>query len=654
MKYLKKLRLVNVGPIEDLSIDTEFNDLNQPKPIVLVGSNGAGKSIVLSTIVDALTEFAVAAGYGDITEPYMGGGHHFFRISGGMLTRSGASKHVSSVAMGTQQPAEGDATWRYTDKTGSFTPEEWKDIVGTEIKYPDDSSGNNKQVDIALNPSRKAQDTEAAKVDFKKSVYCFFPGNRSEKPFWANTMTDKESVRDGAGRFSNELGKPLSCTESAPQNATWLMDVILDDLATKHSQNIEFVRVLKQRNPSDQRVDLNEVDQAVQPAVLSAFANANSLLTVLLGYPARFGVLSRQNNKRLHFLRTDRPEAGSLHISHLSHGQSSLLGIFCTIMRYADHMQSISLSDIEGLVLIDEADAGLHIEYQRGVLPKLMRLMPKVQFVITTHSPLLLLGLEKEYGENGVQIIEIPTGRRISGEEFSEFDDAFAAIESTKKFKTSFDELIRQESNKPILLVEGQSDEILIRAAWQKLRGSADFPFVFSGKLDRTHLRMVLSDIGKTGVNTSLPILALWDFDDAYSDWETLIKKKKGEAQYAEIDNRTEDLGLICKASNGAQIFGALLPVPQFRAEQASRSFGKSSVLCTELLFADSVLDTLGVVEKSSAVGGGKIAKLKSNDKVVLASSLALLNADAFQNFEPLLKLIEEFLLPKPTTETAT
>jgi hypothetical protein len=653
MKYLKKLRLVNVGPIEDLRIEAEFNEVDQPKPIVLVGSNGAGKSIVLSTIVDALTEFAVAAGFDDIAESYGGTGHRFFRISGGMLTRNGASKHVSSVVMGAQQPTEGEPTWRYADKTGSFTPEEWKEIVGTEIMYPDESIESKKQADIALFPARKAQDTKSAQGDFQNSVYCFFPGNRSELPFWENVKTNKESVHDGSDLFVNELGKSFTCSETTPQNATWLMDVILDDLATKHSSNIEYVRSLVKRSTPNQQVSLDEVVAAIQPAVLSVFANANSLLSVLLGYPARFAVNSRQSNKRLHFLRADKSDAKSLHISHLSHGQSSLLGIFCTIMRYADNMRSISLSDIEGLVLIDEADAGLHIEYQRGVLPKLMRLMPNVQFVITTHSPLLLLGLEKEYGENGVQIVEIPTGRRISGEEFSEFGDAFAAIEATKKYKAAFDELTRQENSKPILLVEGQSDEILIGAAWKKLRNNTDLPFVFSGKLDRTHLRMVLSDIGKTGVNTSLPILALWDFDDAYSDWETLIKGKKDKAQYVEIENRTEDVGLVFKASNGTQVFGALLPVPQFRAEQASRSFGNSSVLSSELLFADSDLSTLGVIEKSSAVGGGTIAKLKSNDKIGLANSLALLNADAFQNFEPLLKLIEEFLLPKTTTETA-
>jgi hypothetical protein len=545
---------------------------------------------------------------------------------------------------------DGDTSnWHYYDKAGAVTESDWTAKINANLPYPGNSVKNDKQVALTLPSTNIEAETASAKATLSSSAYCFFPAYRSEQPFWATSATKTESVNDGLNTFSTELGKPIVCAETSFLNATWLLDVILDDLARSYGDRM----TLRLKAGTFKPLDVYELLGCLNIESLTTYKNANHLLTVLLGFPARFAVQPRQLNKRLHFMRSDASAANSLHIGHLSHGQSSLLGIFCTIMRYADASHPQSLADIKGVVLIDEADAGLHIEYQRSVLPTLMRLMPKVQFVITTHSPLLLLGLESAYGADGVQIIEIPTGRRISGEEFSEFGDAFAAIETTKKFKASFDELTRQENGKPILLVEGQSDEILIRAAWQKLRGNTDFPFAVAGKLDRTHLRMVLSDIGKTGVNTSLPILALWDFDDAYSDWETLIKGKKNKTQYVEIENRTESAGLIFKASNGTQVFGALLPVPQFRAEQASRSFGNSSVLSSELLFPDSDLSTLGVIEKSSAVGGGTIAKLKSNDKIGLANSLALLNADAFQNFEPLLKLIEEFLLPKTTTETA-
>ena len=56
--YLKSIHNVNVGPIEDAKIIFPFNDDKTPRPVVIVGKNGTGKSILLSNIVDSLTAAA--------------------------------------------------------------------------------------------------------------------------------------------------------------------------------------------------------------------------------------------------------------------------------------------------------------------------------------------------------------------------------------------------------------------------------------------------------------------------------------------------------------------------------------------------------------------------------------------------------------------
>ncbi|MDQ3749866.1 MAG: AAA family ATPase [Acidobacteriota bacterium] len=43
--YLKKIILENVGPIENFEITPEFSVEGNPKPIIIVGENGSGKSI---------------------------------------------------------------------------------------------------------------------------------------------------------------------------------------------------------------------------------------------------------------------------------------------------------------------------------------------------------------------------------------------------------------------------------------------------------------------------------------------------------------------------------------------------------------------------------------------------------------------------------
>ena len=77
-------------------------------------------------------------------------------------------------------------------------------------------------------------------------------------------------------------------------------------------------------------------------------------------------------------------------LSHLSAGQAVLFDIFLTIIRYADQTgitKSMRLEDIEGLVIVDEIDAHLHADVQYEVLPELVSLFPKVQFIGSSRNP---------------------------------------------------------------------------------------------------------------------------------------------------------------------------------------------------------------------------------------------------------------------------
>ena len=62
------------------------------------------------------------------------------------------------------------------------------------------------------------------------------------------------------------------------------------------------------------------------------------------------------------------------------------------MMRYLGYVKNFE--DAEGIVIIDEFDAHLHPKYQYE-LPKLLStVFPKVQFIVSTHSPIPLLGVE--------------------------------------------------------------------------------------------------------------------------------------------------------------------------------------------------------------------------------------------------------------------
>jgi|JI10StandDraft_1071094.scaffolds.fasta_scaffold232510_2 predicted ATP-binding protein involved in virulence len=50
----------------------------------------------------------------------------------------------------------------------------------------------------------------------------------------------------------------------------------------------------------------------------------------------------------------------------------------------------------KGIVLIDEIDTHLHPKWQRKIIPKLREIFPNIQFVVTTHSPMVVQNLDKE------------------------------------------------------------------------------------------------------------------------------------------------------------------------------------------------------------------------------------------------------------------
>lgn len=55
----------------------------------------------------------------------------------------------------------------------------------------------------------------------------------------------------------------------------------------------------------------------------------------------------------------------------------------------------LSTYDTEGIVLIDELETHLHIALQKKILPFLTSFFPRIQFIVTTHSPYILNSIEE-------------------------------------------------------------------------------------------------------------------------------------------------------------------------------------------------------------------------------------------------------------------
>jgi predicted ATP-dependent endonuclease of OLD family len=75
--------------------------------------------------------------------------------------------------------------------------------------------------------------------------------------------------------------------------------------------------------------------------------------------------------------------------SNLSSGYSSILSIYADLLMKVE-LREIPADQLTGFVLIDEIDAHLHVSIQRKIFSFFDKAFPKIQFIITTHSPFVV------------------------------------------------------------------------------------------------------------------------------------------------------------------------------------------------------------------------------------------------------------------------
>jgi predicted ATPase len=75
----------------------------------------------------------------------------------------------------------------------------------------------------------------------------------------------------------------------------------------------------------------------------------------------------------------------SIGFDQLSAGQRSIITLFAQLLKHAAP---------DGLILIDEPESHLHPKWQRLLRPALRKLLPEAQFLVATHSPYIVEGLE--------------------------------------------------------------------------------------------------------------------------------------------------------------------------------------------------------------------------------------------------------------------
>lgn len=596
--YLKNVALKNIGPILNLNVEMPFDEGGNPKPIIFVGENGTGKTILESQIADAFYEIAGNL-FNDVAVKN-GLSKSFYKLSGPLNITTREDKGFSLLRFSEKH----ERNLEYFDKTGDINKADFEKFITDFSLTP---SGKNSEKNITtINDSQK----ETLKKEWNSGVYFYQPAYRYEEPFWKNEIFKEKYHFEDKRRFSGKLDKEFEIVSSMTENKSYLLDLVLDH------------EVYKRESDKKSWENINNVLKKIK---------RRDDISLGIGPRGRYRVALGERD-------SDGKWVGDLvpSIDSLSLGESVLLNLFINIIRHGDNPPK-NAEDIEGIVVIDEIDVHLHTNLQNSVLPELIKMFPKIQFIITTHSPIFLLGMEREFGEDGFEIREMPNGNKITAERFSEFENAYNVLKETEKFENEVKTQI-QQSEKPILFVEGESDEIILKNAWKKLKDGIDMPFEIVNGFDCFFIKNTFKREDIFRNNPSKIFMGLLDFDEAYECWKE-IREKKQKWNLIE-DNEEKGLLLKHKAKNGALF---LLPVPTDKKDfYASSELGKKSALSIEFLFSDKLIE--GFCNTVKCLGGSDIKKFKDSKKKTFSNSTNEFSKEDFKNFEKIFEIIEDII----------
>lgn len=431
---IKQLQLRNYGRFEDLTINFAPTDERASNVTVIVGNNGAGKSQILQALATGLSWFI--SGLQN-------------KVPSGNFINSNEIRNGKDISI--------------------------LNIKGEINKNLQSINNNIKNLDIYLKSNRQRDDEKFASlggleiIDFTENVkkdeislpiITFYPVERS-------ILTQNIILDSSAKNLRQFVGYNLALTNGIDFNSfiEWF----------RLKEDIENAQIRK------------EVDKLMESLVRENNDNNRSIIVAhLAGLTAKEKVLEKNTDNQLqsvksaisYFLDTienvwiDRSlqppvmmvekDGKDLNINQLSQGEKSLLALVGDIARRLAILNP-SLDDPlqgEGVVMIDEVDLHLHPKWQHDLIDKLVRTFPKVQFILTTHSPHIVSDRQDilVYSlDNG----QLQTIGNVYGEDANTvLNDVFHVPYRTPEIDKAFNGIRRAISHKELESAESQINNI--------------------------------------------------------------------------------------------------------------------------------------------------------------------------------------------------
>src|SRR5690606_6750238 len=220
-------------------------------------------------------------------------------------------------------------------------------------------------------------------------------------------------------------------------------------LISKKSQLIQF---------SEQQPKLQELKREASK-LLHWFKKVEKDLKFILENP---DIRISFNHQSDQVLLVDSQKQSFFTFDSLSSGFKAIFKIYASLLMEAQ-LKNIKPIDLSGIAIIDEIDVHLHISLQKKALPFLIKAFPKVQFIVSTHSPFVITSTD-----NDTVIYDISSGEFFE-EDLSLYShesiikELFHVKDDNENLKQLSDQLLQfinsEDSIQDLNIIQGLLDE---------------------------------------------------------------------------------------------------------------------------------------------------------------------------------------------------
>lgn len=382
--YLKKLHISNFRCFRDYTI--EF----APGVTVLFGKNGSGKSTLIHAIHKALSMLMYTK---NEYESVLVKGKRKKKLVGyKTITKNNPYLH-----------------------TRGFSGDDFNNTQDAFIEIAAVADFDQTLTDVDWKMSAKANNNKLRPTEFENAYLAFYTWqeNGGQLPLLAYISdgfphkedNKKSQVKAKIRELRNfayfDWDEEEGCTNE------WILRL---ENNLKRQVALIAKGLMNNRQGVPARAELKAEDEAEFHALYqesSAIAACFARFTANIAFDSPFAIKferfalgrNKQNEGRL-CIQT--PNGDEFDFRKLPSGYKRLFNIVLDIAYRSFILSEGKSTDVAGIVIIDEIDLHLHPQFEQVVLSCLMNAFEQVQFIVSTHSPLVLTDVETTGGRNSV------------------------------------------------------------------------------------------------------------------------------------------------------------------------------------------------------------------------------------------------------------